>query len=335
MKNVKGSIDGWQRRNRFAGPAYATVRKFSDDQANLYVVSLGWYGFTSIFPLLLVIVTIFGYIGAESLGTGIINALHNFPVIGTELKPAHGSSTLHGSPIGLVIGLVLLLYGAQGVTQIAQLTMAKIWALPKAEMPGLGARLGRSLAGLLAIGIAFVVDAYVGSLATGSGHAVWFRVVVLVGLAAFNVLAYLAAFFVLSASPAATPTALLPGAILGGIGFTLLTTVGTGLVEHQLKNSSATYGAMASVIGIVVYLLLLAKLSVYAAELNPVLAKHLWPRSLPKTEPTEADVKVVQDLAHAEVADTPADTVAGSRPSAEGGVGPVEIPPEERFRPTG
>jgi uncharacterized BrkB/YihY/UPF0761 family membrane protein len=335
MKKIKGAIDGWQRRNRVAGPTYATVRKFSDDQANLYVVSLGWYGFTAIFPLLLVIVTIFGYIGAKSLGTGIINALHKFPVIGTELKPAHGSSTLHGSPLALVIGLVLLLYGAQGVTQIAQLTMAKIWALPKTEMPGFGARLGRSIAGLLAIGIAFVVDAYVGSVATGSGHPFWLRVVVLIGLVVFNVLAYLAAFLVLSASPAATPRTLLPGAIVGGVGFTLLTTVGTGLVEHQLKNTSATYGAMASVIGIVVYLLFLAKLSVYAAELNPVLAKHLWPRSLPKTEPTEADNRVPQELAHAEAARAGEEAPVGVRAEARSGARPVEVPPEERYRPTG
>ena len=59
-------------------------------------------------------------------------------------------------------------------------------------------------------------------------------------------------------------------------------TVGTGLVQHQLRNTSDTYGAFASVIGIVTYLLLLATLTVYAAELNVVLRRRLWPRSLLK-----------------------------------------------------
>jgi len=79
--------------------------------------------------------------------------------------------------------------------------------------------------------------------------------------------------------------ALLPGSVLAGAGFTLLTTLGTGLVQHQLRNASDTYGAFASVIGIVTYLLLLATLTVYAAELNVVLHRRLWPRSLLKERP--------------------------------------------------
>ena len=51
-------------------------------------------------------------------------------------------------------------------------------------------------------------------------------------------------------------------------------------MQHQLKHTSDTYGAFASVIGIVTYLLLLATLTVYAAELNVVLHRRLWPRSL-------------------------------------------------------
>jgi uncharacterized BrkB/YihY/UPF0761 family membrane protein len=70
--------------------------------------------------------------------------------------------------------------------------------------------------------------------------------------------------------------------MLAGAGFTLLTTVGTGLVQHQLKHTSDTYGAFASVIGIVTYLLLLATLTVYSAELNVVVHRRLWPRTLLK-----------------------------------------------------
>jgi hypothetical protein len=64
------AVDRFQRSNRVAGPAFAVNKKFSDDKANLYVVALGWYGFTAIYPLLLVVITIFGFIGEASLGTG-------------------------------------------------------------------------------------------------------------------------------------------------------------------------------------------------------------------------------------------------------------------------
>jgi uncharacterized BrkB/YihY/UPF0761 family membrane protein len=72
-------------------------------------------------------------------------------------------------------------------------------------------------------------------------------------------------------------------------------------MTHQLKNASATYGAFGTVIGIVLLLLLIAKLSMYAAELNPVLARRLYPRALPLGgEPTDADRQVLASIAHAE-----------------------------------
>ncbi len=81
------AVDAWQRRHRWAGVPYAVVKKFGDDNANLVVVALAWYGFTAIFPLLLVVVTIFGLIGQQSIGDGVLRTLHEFPVIGSELQP--------------------------------------------------------------------------------------------------------------------------------------------------------------------------------------------------------------------------------------------------------
>ncbi len=107
-------LDGWQRRTRWAGVPYGTVKKFSDDNANLLVVSLAWYGFTAIFPLLLVVVTLFGFIGQRSICSGIISTLHEFPVVGSSSNPA-SRSVLPGGALGLVIGLIGLVYGAQGL----------------------------------------------------------------------------------------------------------------------------------------------------------------------------------------------------------------------------
>ncbi len=300
LKKLVLAVDRWQRAHKVAGISYAVVKKFGDDQANLLVVALGWYGFTAIYPLLLVIVTILGFIGRAGLGTDLTNTLHQFPVIGQDFSPGNGGSNLHGSVFGLVIGLAGLLYGAQGVTQTAQTTMAQVWNIPRYRLPGFLPRLGRSLLGLLIIGGSFVLNAFVGSLASGSGLGLPARVGAIAVLLVVNTGCYLLAFLTLTPKGAATPRQLLPGAILGAVGFTLLTTVGTGLVQHQLKHSAATYGAFASIIGVVAYLLLLAKLTVYAAELNPVLTLGLWPRALPMAEPTAADDKVLHQLAHQE-----------------------------------
>ena len=299
VRKGMGAVDAFQRRHRWAGVPYAVIKKFGDDNANLVVVALAWYGFLSIFPLLLVVVTIFGLIGEASIGQGVLRTLHEFPVVGADFNPGH-SAKLNGSALGLAVGLVGLIYGSQGVTQTAQTAMATVWNIPQVQRTGFLPRLGRSLAGLITIGVAFLVNAFVTTYATGGTSNYAIRIPVLAGLLVLNCALYFATFTLLTAK-AVGPRGHLPGAILGGVFFTALITVGTGLVTHELKNASATYGAFGTVIGIVAFLLLLAKLSLYAAELNPVLARRLYPLALPMSkDPTEADYEVLTYIVRAE-----------------------------------
>jgi uncharacterized BrkB/YihY/UPF0761 family membrane protein len=286
LDQVVNRIDRWQQHNRVVAPAYAVIKKFGDDQANNLVVGLGWYGFTSIYPLLLVVVTVFGFIGAASLGTGIVHTLQEFPIIGSSFHPGTGSSRLHGNVAGLIIGLVLLVYGAQGVTQTAQQAMATVWDIPKEKRPGFLPRLGRSVGALVIIGGCFLVNAALGALATGGGRSYAIRVPIIVAMLVINVVSYAAAFRALTPKAVGT-RALAPGAVVAAIGFTALITVGAGLVAHQIRNSSETYGQFAVVIGLVGFLLILAKITIYSAELNVVLDRHLWPRPLREDHPAE------------------------------------------------
>jgi uncharacterized BrkB/YihY/UPF0761 family membrane protein len=285
LRKMMGAVDGFQRRVRWVGVPYAVQKKFGDDNANLVVVALAWYGFTAIFPL--------------PLGTSLIHTLQEFPVIGSDFQASKDKS-LNGSTIGLIVGLIGLVYGVQGVTQTAQLAMATVWNIPQDQRTGFLPRLGRSLAGLITIGGAFLINSFATTYATGGTSNYAVRIPVIAGLLGINILLYFATFTLLTAKVIG-PRGLIPGAILGGIAFTALITVGTGLITHQLKNAQATYGAFGLVIGIVTFLLLLAKLSLYAAELNPVLSRNLYPRALPLGgEPTEADLRVLSHLVHQE-----------------------------------
>jgi len=274
------TFDAWQQRNPVTGPGVAAVRKLRDDDGNALAVALAWYGFVAISPLLLLVVTVFGFIGAESLGDRVVSTLQQFPVIGTGFTSGEGASNLHGSGLGLVIGAIGLLYGAMGVTRSGQRMMARVWKVPAEQRPRFAARLERGLAALIVIGVAFLVTALASGFVTSHGRNFFVRIAVFVPLVAINVGFYLVSFLVLTPPGTVHGRALLPGSTLAGAGFTLLTTVGTGLVQHQLKHTSDTYGAFASVIGIVTYLLLLATLTVYSAELNVVLHRRLWPRTL-------------------------------------------------------
>lgn len=312
LRRALAAIDRWQRRTPVVGPAYAVQKKFGDDQLGQFVVALGWYGFVSIFPLLLVVTTILGFIGVASLGRTIVSTLHDFPVVGQNFNPAHPSSELHGSALALVVGLLGLVYGAQGVMQSAQQAMASAWNVPRSDRPGFAARLGRSLLGLVVIGGTFVLNAAVSSIATGHGEPMGLRVGVIAAMLVANTGLFLLSFRILT--PGGVPASrLLPGALVGAFGFTLLITVGSGLIQHQVRSSSATYGQFGIVIGLVGFLFLLAKISLYGAELNSVLARRLWPRSLVSAQPTTADREVLEYLSK-ETARRLPDTPSASEP---------------------
>jgi uncharacterized BrkB/YihY/UPF0761 family membrane protein len=70
-----------------------------------------------------------------------------------------------------------------------------------------------------------------------------------------------------------------PGAVVGGLGWTLLQFAGALLVSHQLRHLSNLYGTFATVLGLIWWLALGAMVTVVAAEFNVVLTRRLWPRS--------------------------------------------------------
>jgi uncharacterized BrkB/YihY/UPF0761 family membrane protein len=55
------ALDRFQRRHRWAGLPLAVVYKYNDDQGNYLAALITFYGFLSVFPLLLLLVTVLGY----------------------------------------------------------------------------------------------------------------------------------------------------------------------------------------------------------------------------------------------------------------------------------
>jgi uncharacterized BrkB/YihY/UPF0761 family membrane protein len=93
---------------------------------------------------------------------------------------------------------------------------------------------------------------------------------------------------------------LLPGAVVGGIGWEVLQTVGTGLVTHQLKHASQLYGSVGLVLGLISFLSLGAQLTIYAAEINVVRYRRLWPRSIVQPPLTSSDREALRTMAKKE-----------------------------------
>ena len=301
------SIDRFQQRHRVPGFAFGVIKKYGDDRGGQLAALLTYYSFLTLFPLLLLLVTILGIVagGNPSIEHRLEHsAFAQFPVIGSGSAEGPSlSNSIHAlhanSTAGLVIGILGLIWGSQGAAQTGQFAMAQIWNVPNVVRPGFVPRLGRTFL-LLGVFAIFLVLSSALTAVTGWGHhTALTRVGGLAGSFLANALLYLTVFRVLTPKSIGTRP-LVPGAIAGALGWTVLQSIGAELLEHQLRGSSQVYGTFAVVLGLIFWLYLVVNLSTYAAEANVVLARRLWPRSMLQPPLTDADQRVLAAIAKQE-----------------------------------
>ncbi|HST63561.1 MAG TPA: ribonuclease BN, partial [Mycobacteriales bacterium] len=58
---ITARVDRFQRRHPAAGYPLAVAYKFFDDQGNFLTAMITYYAFLSVFPLLLLLISILGY----------------------------------------------------------------------------------------------------------------------------------------------------------------------------------------------------------------------------------------------------------------------------------
>ncbi len=281
-------VDRAQQRHRASAFVVGVVKKYGDDNGGTLAASLAHSAFVSVFPLLLILVTVLGLVAAgnPALRHDVLNAVaRQFPLIGNQLA-GNVHVLRRSSMIGLIVGLLGLIWGATGLAQAGLFTMEQVWNLPGPARPGYLPRLGRAMAFLGVLGLGVVVTTLL-SFDTFGHHAVVTVVLAVVLALLANVGLYFVSFRVLT--PKSVPgRALFPGAAAGGAAWTLLQEIGTYLVHHYLHTASV-YGVFATVLGLVAWLYLAVQLTVYAAEINVVLKRRLWPRSIIQPPLTEAD----------------------------------------------
>jgi len=289
VEKVIRGIDATQRRFTPTAFVFGVVKKYGDDNGGVLVSNLGYSAFVSLFPLLLVLVTILGLVASfnPAFRQDVLSAVtKQVPLIGNQLT-GNVSELKRSSIIGLIVGLAGLLWGATGLAQAGVFTMEQVWNLPGPARPGYVQRLGRSGLFLCLLGAGVIVTTGLASFNTYFLRGFLAVAAAEVLAAAFNVGMYIGAFRTLT--PKGVPTrSLLPGAITGGILWTVLQVLGTWLVHHFLRSDSA-YGVFGTVLGLLAWIFLAVKITVYCAEINVVLARRLWPRSMVQPPLTEAD----------------------------------------------
>jgi membrane protein len=291
------ALDRLQRRRGVLGFPLGVVKKFADDHAGNLAALMAWYGFFALVPLLLVLVTVLGYVLRDnpSLYRDIVDsAVGQFPVIGQSLE----DNTLGGSTVALAIGLAGAIWAGLGITLAGQRAMDRVWDVPhRLRRNFLTVRL-RGLLILLVLGVLNVaVTTAVGLLVGGLGGTA-LQVAGFAASALLDVLLFWAVFRLFTSDDVPTRQLWL-GIVLAAVGWAVLQTIGGIYVDRVVRGADQTYGLFAIVIGLMSWLYLGAQMLLYAAEANVVRARRLWPRGL--FEPvTAADVRALRAAARVE-----------------------------------
>ena len=241
--------------------------------ANLAAL-IAFYAFFSVFPLLLALVSVLGFVLDDdpALREDIVDStLAQLPVLGSQVAGA--AEPLTGSGIALAVGILGALWAGLGVTVALGRAFEAIWDVPRLhQRNGLVARVrGLAIIGVLAVVIGAATAVTALSRGGGAGGTVLGFLVdagVLLGV-----------FWLYTARPFRVRD-LLPGVGIAALGIVALQSVAGWYFQHAVARADDTYGTFALVIGLLSWFLLLAQLLLIAGEVNVVLHRRLWPRTL-------------------------------------------------------
>jgi uncharacterized BrkB/YihY/UPF0761 family membrane protein len=251
------TLDGWRRH-------------ISGRNASV----LAFFGFLSIFPLLLAATTILGFVleGNEDLQQRIIDgALADIPVLGQQLEA--DPTSLNGSWLALIIGLGAALWSATKAFVALQGAQDDIWEVDVDHRDAMPKQRGKALLGLVFIGAAQVGSVMITAVVNAAGLPEIGRVALLTTTVAINI-AVLAAMFRHLTAAQPSWRDIWPGAVIAGSLYSVLQYFGTGIVRQITSNAGDTYGQFALVLGLVTWLSLLSVAALLSTEFNAALIRH-------------------------------------------------------------
>jgi uncharacterized BrkB/YihY/UPF0761 family membrane protein len=281
--------DRLQRKHGVLGYPYAVVKKYGDNEGGRQAALITYYGFLSIFPLLLLGVAVLSRVLADhpDLRQRLITA-----IVPQALRSTveHSLATLPTSTIPFIVGLIGLLLSGTGVVFSAYQTLNHVAAVPYRQRAGFFSRYLRVFAVLAML--------LLGALATGAltvvatalpGQPGVQRAAAVLGSALVVFAVLLLGAKLLLARPAPV-RALWPGAVLGAAAVTVELNTGA-LLARLVVRAGPIYGSFATVAGMFALLYLVGQALVYAAEVAAVRYARLWPRALDLNHPTAADAR--------------------------------------------
>lgn len=294
-------LDLFQQKHPALAFPIAVIKKFGDDDAGYQAALITYYGFLSLFPLLLVATSVVGILslGNSTIEQEIMQSVQSyFPVIGEQLSRNIQASTESG--IALVVGLVLAFYGARGGADAFRKAMYHIWDIPKKKRTGFPLNIIKSMAMTSVGGLGLLAAALLSASASGLGRLFVFKVLSLGVGFLFLVPTF---FFLYSTSlpeHRATRRDVLFNAVISSVGVIILQALGGWLIANQLKTLSPLYGTFALVLGLLFWIYVQALVVLYTSEVTIVRKHNYWPRSFSGQAITKADILLNPELKNKE-----------------------------------
>jgi YihY family inner membrane protein len=263
-----------RRRSAAVDLVVETLEGYRRHQSGRNAAVLAYWGFLSVFPLLLAATTILGFVLEDNpdLQADIVDsALGQIPVIGTTI--AENAGELEGNGWALAIGLGTALWASMRAFVGLNAALDDAWEVDLDQRAGAAHKRLRALIGIAIIGVAQVATVALAAIAGEADIPALGRALLVVGAAAVNT-GVVAAIYRYLTSARVTWAMVWPAAVPVGIVFTGLQLVGTVVVSRMIANASEIYGTFASMLALMSWFGLHALISLYGAELTAAIARR-------------------------------------------------------------
>jgi uncharacterized BrkB/YihY/UPF0761 family membrane protein len=281
-------LDALQRQHWFLGFPWAVLRKYLDDDGPRLAALITYYGFRSLFPLLLLATTVVTELlrSDPEVQQQVLDRL-----VRPELRPDVEQALAHLPPSGipLAAGLVSLLFAGTGGVLAVSSALNTMWAVRWRDRFGVLRQYTRAFLVLIlvvvcavsAAGSAIVTDAVLHLPVVQRGAAALASAV-----AMFAVIGL--AHLMLVARPLRMADVWV-GGVIGAVVVTALLNTATTLVPALVTRAGPAYGSFATVVGIFAVLYLISQTLVLSVEVSTVIESRLSPRGLTNAVVTDID----------------------------------------------
>jgi uncharacterized BrkB/YihY/UPF0761 family membrane protein len=249
--------------------AFTIADRGRQTAASTLAGALAFRFFLTLLPLTLVAVVGLGYL--KSVGGTPNDALKQFGIRGVLATTISHSASFSdpGRTAVLLLGLFATVSGARTAAATLRAIHAIAWGLPLVRWKR-GGRAG--LAFLAAVVIAFACAGLAARARSAAGVGISLGASVVAACIAGGI--WLGASWLLPHRPGIPWTALVPGAVLVGVGFALLQALTVNLVGPKLQQGSKLYGSLGVAFVVLGWLYLIGRILVAAPLLNVTLLDH-------------------------------------------------------------